>query len=43
MSTTVILVIIALVVIFALIAVRGSGPRVTTIETTKKREKGDDR
>jgi hypothetical protein len=39
MSTTTIIIIIAIAVIFALIAVRGGGPRVTEIDRTVRKEK----
>ena len=39
MSTTTIILIVAAVVIFALIAVRGAGPRVTQIDRTVRKEK----
>jgi len=42
MSTTTIIVIISIAIIFAIIAVRGGGPRVTRIDRTVKRDKERD-
>jgi hypothetical protein len=43
MSTTLIIIIVVVVALIAVLAARGSGPRVTEITRTTKREKdGDD-
>ncbi len=41
MTTELIIAIVVIVVIVAMLAVRGGGPRVTTIERTTERKDGD--
>jgi multisubunit Na+/H+ antiporter MnhC subunit len=42
MSTTTIVIIVAVVALIAVFAVRGSGPRVTQIDRTVRKEKDSD-
>ncbi len=42
MSTALIIGIVAIVAVIALLAMRGGGPRITTIDRTTRRDEGDD-